>query len=284
MRTVHLAFKAFDCHELLCHAIAETAGMYAGHDLTVRLLDSTFLPDESLPENCLQAACGAALASFLAGASPKVVFVACDRPMFWLCGRRGVDTIAELARARVAGFPEAAPPAGILRKILCDAGVAPAVLPCRDDVARLGLLRSGAVDAAMLSSLHLPHEMESNGLRTLAFAGDYLRLPSTGLALSAALIAQEPELVTAMTAVYRQAIEAVFNDGGLLRKVLTETFCMPAQGIEHAVQTVRHCYNPLGFSDDSLLQSAIDGMARSIGADSRPAGDLYDFGILASLR
>ena len=153
MNTVHLSFKAFDCHELLCHAVAQEAGMYAEKSLSVRLLDSTFTPDEALPEKTFHAACGAALANFLAGKKRNVVFVACDRPMFWLYSRPGMDALADLERARVASFPDAAPPTRFLRKLLSDEGVTPDLLPCRDDVARLGLLRSGSVDAAMLSSL-----------------------------------------------------------------------------------------------------------------------------------
>ena len=84
MKHIHLAFKAYDVHELLCHAIADATGLYTDAGLAVALIDSTFVPDEALPENTFHAACGAALGSFLAGQRRKVVFVACDKPMFWL--------------------------------------------------------------------------------------------------------------------------------------------------------------------------------------------------------
>ena len=69
----------------------------------------------------------------------------------------------------------------------------------------------------------------------------------------------------------------IFDDDQLLCKVLVETFAMPEQGLRQTLQTVRDCYNPLGLSDAPLLQTAIDGMARSMGLNSRPAGDLYEF-------
>ena len=108
MNDVYLAYKAYDLHELLCHAIADAAGIYARAGLSVKLLDSTFTPDDALPENTFHAACGAALASFLAGQQRKVVFVACDRPMFWLYARAGIDSVAKLSRGRVATFPDVA--------------------------------------------------------------------------------------------------------------------------------------------------------------------------------
>jgi hypothetical protein len=76
MTSIHLAFKAFDVHELLCHFLAESEGLYANAKLSVTLLDWTFIPDGELPANTFQAACGAALGAFLRGERRKVVYVA----------------------------------------------------------------------------------------------------------------------------------------------------------------------------------------------------------------
>ncbi len=282
MNDVYLAYKAFDIHELLCHAIAEATGLYAGAGLSVKLLDSTFTPDEALPENTFHAACGAALASFLAGQPRKVVFVACDRPMFWLYGRAGIDSLAQLAQGRVATYPDAAPPARFLQKFLREAEVAPGLLPCRDDTSRLGLLASCSVDGALVSSSYLPAEVEARGARLLAFLGDSLRLPSTGLAVTAELHQFRPELVADMVGVYQQAMERVFDDDqGTLKTVLREAFNQPAEHLDQGVQLIRHCYNPAGHSHESLLQDAIDGFSAGLGTAPRAAGELYDFTYLS---
>ena len=55
MKHIHLAFKAYDVHELLCHAMAEATGLYTDAGLAVTLIDSTFVPDEALPENTFHA-------------------------------------------------------------------------------------------------------------------------------------------------------------------------------------------------------------------------------------
>jgi hypothetical protein len=283
MTNVCLAYKAYDIHELLCHAIADAAGLYASAGLSVTLLDSTFTPDDAFPENTFHAACGAAMASFLAGEQRKVVFVACDRPMFWLYGRAGIDAVTQLARARVATFPDVAPPSKLLQKFLHESGVAPGLLPCRDDTSRLGLLSCSSVDGALISSNYLPHEVEARGAGMLAFLGDSLRLPSTGLAVASELQRANPQLVARMVNVYQQAMKRVFDqDQSILRGVLQASFAKGPDGLDSAIQVIRHCYNPSGVSEDNVLQGAIDGLAAGMGLASRPYGELYDFEYIES--
>jgi hypothetical protein len=283
MKNVFLAYKAYDPHELLCHAIADYAGLYDKAGLAVTLLDTTFTPDDALPENTFHVACGAALASFLAGKQRKVVFVACDRPMFWLYGRPGVDSLEKLAQGRVATFPDNAPPAKFLQKFFGDTEVAPGLLPCRDDISRLGLLTSCSVDGALLSSLYLPHEVEARGAHQLAYLGDSLRLPSTGLAVDSELHNEQPKLVADMVRVYQGAMKLVFDDDqSVLRAALQQSFNKPEQALDKAVDVIRHCYNPFGYSYDTVLQPAIDQLALGMGLATRPSNDLYEFSYIKS--
>ena len=278
MKQLCLAYKAWDVHELLCHAIADAAGLYAREQLSVTLLDATFLPDEALPENSFQSACGAALASFLGGRQRKVVFVACDRPMFWLYARAGFKSLAGLAQARVATFPDVAPPARFLANLLHDARVAPGLLPCRDDASRLGLLCSGSVDAALLSSQFLPCEVRSRGLSAVAFIGDTQRVPSSGLAVSGEMYREQPQLVSTMVRIYGAAMRLVYSDEqGVLRGVLKDVFGKTSDCLDEAVRTIRACYNRDGTSGARLLQDAVDKFAGATGRDSFRAAELYDF-------
>ncbi|MBE9539106.1 MAG: hypothetical protein IMF06_08495 [Proteobacteria bacterium] len=283
MKTVHLGFKAFDCHELLCHSIARTAGIYTHQGLSVSLLDTTFVPDEALPENTFHTSCGAALTNFLEGRKRKVIFVACDRPMFWLYGSPDIATVSNLGQARVASYPDAAAPAQFLRKILSDKSASCGLLPCRDDVARLGLLTSGSVKAALLGSSYLPHEMEARGLNTLISIGESLRLPSTGLAVSNEMYEREPQLIATMVEIFQLAMKAIFDDDELLGHVLQETFSMKSECMDQSIETVRSCYNPFGFSYENLLQGAVDSIAGNLGLNSRPATELYEFKFIKSL-
>jgi hypothetical protein len=284
VNTVYIGFKAYDIHELLCHAVATVGGYYAQESMTVKLIDTTFVPDEALPENSLQVACGAALASFVSGAKHKVVFVACDRPMFWLYSRPGINNMAELKQGSVATFPDAAPPANFLKKLLREADVAPGLLPSRDDVARLGLLSSSSVDAALLSSHFLPCEVERTGAKQLAFVGDTLRLPSTGLAVSEDCYEEQPEMIATMVRIFKRAMNTIFDvDQSVLRATLTQCFGKHEDYLDQAVAVIHACYNPLGHSCDSILQPAMDSVATSMGLATRDCSEFYQFQTIKSL-
>jgi len=274
---VQLAFKAFDCHELLCHAVASESGLYRDACLNVRLIDSTFIPDDEFKEPTFHAACGAALAGFLRGSALRCVFVACTRPMFWLHTRPGITRAAKLEGARIASFADQAPPAAFLRRRLENEGIHARLLPCRDDAARLGLLRSGSVDAALISSAYLPHQLEAANLSALFSIGDGLRLPTTGLAVTDRLLADAPELVAAMVRVYQQAAERIFNDDLLLETVLEKTFSITETNSGEAARIIRYCYARSGRCDMALLQEAVDDMAHMLGVTSRSAAEFYDF-------
>jgi len=284
MKEIFLGFKAYDVHELLCHAIAEAAGMYVSAGIRTKLIDTTFLPEDAIPINTFHVACGAALGDFLSGLNRRVLYVACDRPMFWLYGRAGVDRIEQLSTGRVATFPAIAPPAKFLQKLFEDEGIAPDLLPSRDDIARLQLLVSGSVDAALLSSLFTPAEVVQRGCNQLAFIGENLRLPSSGLAVSGEFLSRQASLVTSMVDICQQAMKIIFDDDQtLLRRVLASDFKMPPAELDQTAKIIRYCYNPLGQSSANLLQSAVDNVAKALNVETRPARDLFDFSFLKKL-
>ena len=233
---IKLGFKAFDPHELLCHFLAHKAGLYRRENISVQLIDITFTPDDALAPHLFQASCGAALAAALKGAPQRVIAVAVDRPMFWIYGADHIADWADLVDGRFATFPAPAPPHQMANIILQKAGVDMArlgLLPARDDVARLGLLKSGSVDAAVISSSISPVKIEQYGIKTLAFFGDKLRLPSTGLAVDEAFIKAEPDLTTTLAEIWRGSLARIHEDVELVATVLEETFDVPGD-LKHA--------------------------------------------------
>jgi hypothetical protein len=86
-----------------------------------------------------------------------------------------------------------------------------------------------------------------------------------------------------MVQVYQEAMKLVFDDDqSVLRQVLQEYFGKPPEGLDAAVAVIRHCYNPFGFSYDSVLQPGVDLMAANMHLSSRPSGDLYEFKFIKS--
>lgn len=272
---VHLGFRAFDLHELACHFVAQRAGLYAARGLEVRLFDANFVADEQLPPRTFLAACTGALIDWLRGAALRVVFVACERPMFWLVGRSGAST--DLADARIAGYPAGTPPAALLQLLLSGSGVAATVIPARDDPARLGLLRAGEVEAAVVSSAVLAGRLAARGLTVLRFFGDALRLPSTGLAVMRELQARDPALVHAMSECFRDSLRLLREDERLARAALATGLDLKRAECGEALALLHACYTRDGRCESSVTEAGIEAMRRLTGVAERPAIDLYDF-------
>jgi ABC-type nitrate/sulfonate/bicarbonate transport system substrate-binding protein len=283
---VQLAFKAYDVHELGCHFVARHAGLYERYQLEPRLLDATFTADDALPMDIFRVACGAALAGWLKGADSRVVFVAADRPMFWLYSQPGFRMLAELRGCPVAGYPPGAPPDAFLGEIWSAAGLALdelSVTPARDDVARLGLLRDGSAAAALISSAVPPAVLAGLGFEPLVFMGDELRVATTGLAVAPAFCAEQPELIAAMCACYRDAMALIHADRVLLEAALRGAAVGVGGDAASLAGPLAACYTRDGRSPAPLLAAGADGLARAMGIRApRSVSELYDFSFLGA--
>jgi hypothetical protein len=179
----HAGFQAFDAHELLCHFGRCRPG-YTSQKIAVPRRHP-FVTDRTAGVLFRRLQRGLARGAGrpegrVRGGRPADVL---DRSRAPLAG------VAGLARGRLATYPPVAPPHALANIVLRKAGLEVALdgrqdvtlLPARDDVARLGLLRSGSVDAAVISSAIAPARMAGLGFHSLCFIGDELRLPTTGL-------------------------------------------------------------------------------------------------------
>ena len=285
MRTIQLGFKAFDPHELLCHFVASKAGLYEQADLRVELIDITFTPDAELPPETFQVSCGAALVTALKDLSQRVVFVATDRPMFWLYASNEIPTISDLKGHKIATYPVIAPPAQLARILLRQAGLNGdtdvELAPARDDTARLGLLRSGSVAAALLSSAVPQPRVEELGFRTLAFVGDSIRVPTTGLAVHETMLNRDPELVGTVARVLNHGLDILNNDSELVGTELYEYFDVPADLVEPTTRLLVDKFTANGRTEPAIAQGAIDRMREALGiTQPRAWTDVYDFSLL----
>jgi ABC-type nitrate/sulfonate/bicarbonate transport system substrate-binding protein len=274
---ITLGFKAFDAHELLCHFVAVHAGLYQRECIAVQLADITFVADSELPDHVFQASCGAALLSAVKGSGQKVVFVAVDRPMFWIWSRAPLTSVAGLARGRLATYPAIAPPHALANIVLRKAGLDLAqdvtLLPARDDVARLGLLRSGSVDAAVISSAIAPARMAGLGFHPLCFIGDELRLPTTGLAVDQAHLQRAPEQVRALAAIHRESLRLLHADRDLTAAVLCDWFDISPDIASDTAQRYATAFTADGRTSPAIAQGAIDALCTAMGIAARPAWD-----------
>lgn len=279
MASVQLGFKAFDPHELLCHFVAVEAGLYRQEKLHIELIDITFTPETELTKDCFQASCGAALSSALKGIPQKVLLIAVDKPMFWLYARQGTNTLQDMNDKTLATYPAIAPPHHLANIILKKANAESVSLhPARDDVARLGLLRSQHVDAAVLSSALAPPVIEQMGFNTLCFFGDKIRLPTTGLAVDESFLQKEAELSLALVNSHKQSLRLIQEDQALLMRVLNKYFDVADAQLKTTASLYQGYYTNDGTTSRHIAQSAIDSLATSLGLKSVPDwNDIYKF-------
>ena len=282
MTAITLGFKAFDAHELLCHFVAVKSGLYKKNQLQVELVDITFIAETELPGHWFQASCGAALASAVKGIPQRVVFVAADKPMFWIYASPGIKSVAELKNKRLATFPALAPPHHLANIIMSRAGLnvltEVSLHSARDDTARLGLLKGGYVDAAVISSAIAPAKITGLGLNQLCFFGDEIRIPTTGLGIDQAYLDKEFELTRLLVDTHKASLLLIQNDSALVGRVLQEYFDVANEHADATSVLYQSCFTKDGKTTADIAQAAINGLAKSLNISTFiPWQQIYQF-------
>ena len=277
---VVLGFRAFDPHELLLHFVAERLGHYKRMGLAVSLKDITFIPEDKLESHVFSAACGATLLGRAQGACRKVVFVTTERPMFWLYAHAGVTDLEQLRGARIATFPPASPLWLLHRAILSRHDLDPdrdvRLEAARDDVARLGLLRSGNVEAAVLSSLVPPARAQSLGLATVLFFGDEIQVPSTGLAVSEEVLRERPALVRRMAEAFRHSLASVHESSRDVLPVLEQLLDATPEIAASTCEIMRACFTRDGRASAQGRRNAVELVSEGDSETANRVRDVYD--------
>jgi ABC-type nitrate/sulfonate/bicarbonate transport system substrate-binding protein len=282
MTTLQLGFKAFDAHELLCHFVAHEAGLYKQENLNIELLDITFIAEADLPKSVFQASCGAALASAIKGIAQRVIFVATVSPMFWIYSSRQLTKLEELKDKKLSTFPTMAPPHHLANIVLNNAGVNVAecveLLPARDDVARFGLLKSGAVEAAVISSALSPIKIQQAGFNKLCMIGEEISIPTTGLAIDQFYLDKEPQLAQTFTAILKKSLSIIQNDPASIARVLKKYFDVEDDFKDETAHLYQQYYTQNGRCSDAVAQKAIDSLCSSFSINPVPKWDsIYQF-------
>ena len=284
MKTIKCGIKAFDIHELLCHFVAQRGGFYTAAGLDVRLVDTTFTPDDRLPgADYFQVACGAA--AFSQNVSFKVYLAAVTKPMFWLYGSAGTESVEQLAGKCIATYPPLAPPYWFNRITLRNHGLDPdndvELKPARDDAIRLGLLREGAVDAALISSAISPVTIQGQGLNILSLVGDEIRFVTSGIATTEKIAQDDPDLVRNLVGAYRQSLAVIHGTPAEIQPILVEVMDISQEVAEKTYDLILPCYTPDGHIELETLQAALDTLDAERGGEATiDAGELYDFRLL----
>jgi len=282
---ITLGFRAFDIHELLLHFIAVDVGYYADAGLRVRLRDLTFVTDYR--EHTLSVACGSALVARAQGIAQKVVFVGTDYPMFWIYGNltaeyaeSAKESASKSHKLRIATFPPLSPPWYLLPLVLRGRGIEHAdMLPVRDDIGRMGLLRSGNVDAAVISSAFPPPTMQRFGLVPSMFFGDQLRIPTTGLTASEEMIRVRPEVVQRVVHALSRSLHAVRDSKQQVVKVIAHVLGENEEIARNTYELIAPFFLGDGRGDGNSRRKAVEFANAEFGHALKEE-DVYEFGFV----
>ncbi len=283
MKTIKCGIKAFDIHELLCHFVAQRGGFYAAAGLDVRLVDTTFTPDDRLPgADYFQVACGAA--AFSQNVSFKVYLAAVTKPMFWLYGSAGTESVEQLAGKCIATYPPLAPPYWFNRITLRNHGLDPdndvELKPARDDAIRLGLLREGAVDAALISSAISPVTIQGQGLNVLSLVGDEIRFVTSGIATTEKIAQDDPDLVGNLVGAYRQSLAVMHGTPAEIQPILADVMGVSEEIAKKSCELVLPCYTQDGYMDMDAVRESLSTLDAEMGHEAPiNADELYDFSL-----
>jgi NitT/TauT family transport system substrate-binding protein len=144
---------------------------------------------------------GSAVVAAVRGINVRTAMVFVDKPLLDLVGAPGVQSIQEI-KAKSVGISSRGGLHDVsMRRILSGSGLDPsqvAVLTVGGQGAMFAAVRSGRIAAGLLNP---PFNFTANreGMKSLAFAGDFVRLPSTGMVTLAETLERAPDQVRRVT-------------------------------------------------------------------------------------
>jgi NitT/TauT family transport system substrate-binding protein len=151
-----------------------------------------------------------------------VLCVNTDRPLFWLLARDPYASAEELKGRTIAIHPPHTMPGWFLHIVLRRLGldpdhdIQPVVMTPGDYRRHLRKLTDGSLDAAFVGSTLAPEvTAQDNGLRLLAFVGDYIQIPTVGVAVDPTHITPDDPAVLALVRASRRALRTIRDEPDL---------------------------------------------------------------------
>lgn len=231
---------------------------------------------------------GQSSAFILRGAPLKIVMVFDTKPLFWLFGKKGIKTLADLKGGKLVGVSSlGASTDQMTRELLTRNGIDPrrdvVIQGTGTGAVRMAALLSGALDAAIVN----PAErvlVKKHGLSELIFYGDQLDTVAGGVSVTEKLMAEKSDYL-------RRFLRGSLRAFLWLRSNQDEAVAMMAKDAKIAKDDSLEIYQATMevFTKDGTMP--IDTQERIIRFQKNqlkidkeiPPEQVYDFRILQSL-
>jgi NitT/TauT family transport system substrate-binding protein len=144
---------------------------------------------------------GSAVAASIRGINVRTVMLFVDRPLQDLVGGAGIKSIPDLRGKVVALSSRGGLQDIIMRRMLAKSKIDPTqinMVTIAGQMALIAAVKTGRVGAALLNP---PYNFLAyrEGLNNLGFSGDFVRLPSTGIATLGETLERNPDQVRRLT-------------------------------------------------------------------------------------
>jgi NitT/TauT family transport system substrate-binding protein len=282
---IDLTYAGLGIHEELVAYVADQQNYYRQEGVHVALRDGRAWDDERVRRTATIGLGRAVVSRVTDGIPWTVLCVDTDRPLFWLLARGACASAEELKGRRVGIHPPQTAPGCFSRIVLRKLGldpdhdIRPVVMTPGDYGRHLRKLADGSLDAAFVGSTLAPEvTAQQNGLRLLAFMGDYFRIPTVGIAVDPTHIAADDPAVLALVRANRRALRTIRDQPDLavryvnaLIPSLTET-----EALRHYERYVAPYFTADGRHDPGVSAQAVPAVAEELGVSTVPdAGDIY---------
>ena len=284
MHTIDLAYVERGVHEELVAQVADQEGYYEDEGVHVAVRNGIGWDPERLRRSASIGLGRALLQRLTGGISWQVLSVNTHRPLFWFLAGAEVKSMADLRGRRVAVHPAQTAPGWFTRIVLREYGLDPdRDLAC---VTRLPVnyqmdlrrLRDGSIDAACVGTTFSPEQVaEEEGFHVLAWVGDYIQIPTVGIAVDPAHIPLDSPALQALVRANNRALQRIAEQPSLAIDYLASFLDRLTQDEvrQYYERYIGPYFTPDGHVDFNIAQQGIDAVAAELGVAPAAADSIY---------
>ena len=227
---------------------------------------------------------GSAVAASIRGINVRTVMLFVDRPLQDLVGGPGINSIADVKGKIVALSSRGGLQDIIMRRMLAKTKIDPAqitMVTIAGQMALITAVKTGRVAAALLNP---PYNFLAyrEGLNNLGFSGDFVRLPSTGIATLGETLERSPDQVRRLTRAIARARTFAKDNKAKIMPTLKRALRIDDEDlISKIYEQHKQVETADGRVDATLIADTIRDARQTEGITKEiPANQVFDFSYL----